>query len=257
MAALVAADRAARPAEQPAERVRVKVAVKAADEPGFEVIRLGEDSFLIRGEKPRRWVQQTDFSNDEAVGYLADRLARLGVEEALAEAGAEPGAEVLIGEPDDAVVFDWDPAAPMSSGARVRGTGRTAARAAPTQTLPVTTAMPGRRTPGGPRPDIAAAARVVVKVGSSSLTTAAGEIAGDAIAALAAALAAAGAGIQVVLVSSGAIASGLVPLGLTRRPSDLATQQAAASVGQGLLIARYTAALPARHPHRSGPAERG
>ena len=116
MAALVAADRAARPAEQPAERVRVKVAVKAADEPGFVVVRIG-DSFLIKGEKPQRWVRQTDFSNDEAVGYLADRLARLGVEEALAEAGAEPGAEVLIGDPDDAVVFDWDPAAPMSSGA--------------------------------------------------------------------------------------------------------------------------------------------
>ena len=116
MAALVAADRAARPAEQPAERVRVRVAVKATDEPGFEVVRIG-DSFLIKGEKPQRWVRQTDFSNDEAVGYLADRLARLGIEEALAEAGAEPGAEVLIGDPDDAVVFDWDPAAPMSSGA--------------------------------------------------------------------------------------------------------------------------------------------
>ncbi|HJY57879.1 MAG TPA: glutamate 5-kinase [Streptosporangiaceae bacterium] len=102
------------------------------------------------------------------------------------------------------------------------------------------------------RPDIAAAARVVVKVGSSSLTTAAGEIADEAITALAAALAARrSAGIQVVLVSSGAIASGLVPLGLTRRPSDLATQQAAASVGQGLLIARYTAAF-ARHGIRTG-----
>jgi GTPase len=121
MAALVAADRAARPAEQPAERVRVRVKVQAADEPGFEIIRLG-DSFLIKGEKPRRWVQQTDFGNDEAVGYLADRLARLGVEEALAEAGAEPGAEVLIGDQDDAVVFDWDPAAPMASGAS--GSGR-------------------------------------------------------------------------------------------------------------------------------------
>jgi GTP-binding protein len=117
MAALVAADRADRgtgPAERPAPRVRV--AVKPADEPGFEVVRLGEGTFLIKGEKPRRWVLQTDFGNDEAVGYLADRLARLGVEEALAEAGAEPGAEVLIGDPDDAVVFDWDPAAPMSSG---------------------------------------------------------------------------------------------------------------------------------------------
>ena len=130
MAALVAADRAARPAEQPAERVRV--AVRAADEPGFEVVRIG-DSFLIRGEKPRRWVRQTDFSNDEAVGYLADRLARLGVEEALAEAGAEPGAEVLIGDPDDAVVFDWDPAAPMSSGSGGSG-------------------GPGRSRKGGRRP---------------------------------------------------------------------------------------------------------
>ena len=64
------------------------------------------------------------FNNDEAVGYLADRLARLGVEEALAEAGAEPGAEVLIGDPDDAVVFDWDPAAPMASGSGRRGAGR-------------------------------------------------------------------------------------------------------------------------------------
>jgi len=92
----------------------------------------------------------------------------------------------------------------------------------------------------------------VVKVGSSSLTTAAGEIADDRIAALAAALAGRrGTGIQVVLVSSGAIASGLVPLGLTRRPSDLATQQAAASVGQGLLIARYTAAF-GQHGIRTG-----
>jgi glutamate 5-kinase len=104
----------------------------------------------------------------------------------------------------------------------------------------------------GPRPDIATAARVVVKVGSSSLTTAAGEIADEAIAALTAALAARHhAGTQVLLVSSGAIASGLVPLGLTRRPNDLATQQAAASVGQGLLIARYTAAFAA-HGIRTG-----
>ena len=92
----------------------------------------------------------------------------------------------------------------------------------------------------------------MVKVGSSSLTTADGEIDGDRIGALAAALAARHHdGGQVVLVSSGAIASGLVPLGLSRRPRDLATQQAAASVGQGLLIARYTAAF-ARHGIRTG-----
>jgi len=103
-----------------------------------------------------------------------------------------------------------------------------------------------------PRADIAHAVRVVVKVGSSSLTTAEGEIADDRIAALAQALATrVQAGSQLVLVSSGAIASGLVPLGLSRRPSDLATQQAAASVGQGLLIARYTAAF-ARHGIRTG-----
>ncbi len=89
-------------------------------------------------------------------------------------------------------------------------------------------------------------------MGSSSLTTADGEIADEAIAALAAALAARRQdGTQLVLVSSGAIASGLVPLGLSRRPRDLATQQAAASVGQGLLMARYTAAF-AGHGIRTG-----
>ena len=104
----------------------------------------------------------------------------------------------------------------------------------------------------GVRPDIAAAARVVVKVGSSSLTTPDGRIDDDRIGVLADALAARAAqGMQVVLVSSGAIAAGLAPLGLPRRPRDLATQQAAASVGQGLLVARYSAAF-ARHGVRSG-----
>jgi glutamate 5-kinase len=101
-------------------------------------------------------------------------------------------------------------------------------------------------------PGIAAASPIVVKVGSSSLTTARGGIDEDRIAALADALAArTRGGSQVVLVSSGAIAAGLAPLGLPRRPRDLATQQAAASVGQGLLVARYTAAF-ARHGVRTG-----
>ena len=99
----------------------------------------------------------------------------------------------------------------------------------------------------GDRAGIADASPVVVKVGSSSLTTGRGGIDEDRIAALADALAArTRSGSQVVLVSSGAIAAGLAPLGLPRRPRDLATQQAAASVGQGLLVARYTAAF-ARH----------
>jgi glutamate 5-kinase len=118
--------------------------------------------------------------------------------------------------------------------------------------VPRPEAAPRTVTPVAVRPDIAAATRVVVKVGSSSLTTAAGEIAEASIAALAAALAARSQdGTHLVLVSSGAIASGLAPLGLSRRPNDLATQQAAASVGQGLLIARYAAAF-ARHGIRTG-----
>src|SRR5579875_1891542 len=96
------------------------------------------------------------------------------------------------------------------------------------------------------RPDIAASWRTVVKIGSSSLTTAAGAIDDARIATLTSALAArVHGGGQVLLVSSGAIAAGMAPLGLRRRPRDLATQQAAASVGQGLLIARYTTAFAA------------
>jgi glutamate 5-kinase len=103
----------------------------------------------------------------------------------------------------------------------------------------------------GVRGDIAAARRVVVKVGSSSLTTGDGGIDDGRIAALAEVLGGqVRDGTQVVLVSSGAIAAGLAPLRLARRPRDLATQQAAASVGQGLLVAVYTAAF-ARHGVRA------
>jgi glutamate 5-kinase len=97
------------------------------------------------------------------------------------------------------------------------------------------------------RAQVAHASRVVVKVGSSSLTTAEGGIDPDRLAALVDALAGVRArGAEVVLVSSGAIAAGLAPLDLPRRPRDLATQQAAASVGQGLLVQRYNQEF-ARH----------
>ncbi len=121
MASLVETARAAVPEAEPSRQV---LRPAAADASGFEVVRTGDNSFLIRGDRPRRWVLQTDFSNDEAVGYLADRLARLGVEESLAENGAEPGAEVLIGDYDDAVVFDWDPELPAGSISRGETAGR-------------------------------------------------------------------------------------------------------------------------------------
>ncbi|MDO4784706.1 MAG: glutamate 5-kinase [Propionibacteriaceae bacterium] len=102
------------------------------------------------------------------------------------------------------------------------------------------------------RTDLAGAHRVVVKIGSSSLTTAQGGLNLDQVSALVDALAAARAsGRQIVLVSSGAIAAGLAPLGFRRRPKDLASQQAAASVGQGLLVAHY-ARLFAAHDTRVG-----
>ena len=99
------------------------------------------------------------------------------------------------------------------------------------------------------RDSIATARRLVVKVGSSSLTTAAGGLDPARLDALVDALAARGG--QLVLVSSGAIAAGLAPLGLARRPRDLATQQAAASVGQMLLVQRYATAF-GRHGRTVG-----
>lgn len=106
--------------------------------------------------------------------------------------------------------------------------------------------LPDTGLPNTGRPDIAGSSRTVVKIGSSSLTTKNGAVDHARIAALTGAIATrANGGHQVILVSSGAIATGMAPLGLKKRPRDLATQQAAASVGQGLLIARYTEAFKA------------
>jgi glutamate 5-kinase len=100
---------------------------------------------------------------------------------------------------------------------------------------------------GRVRDAVTTARRIVVKVGSSSLTTAAGGIDEQRVDDLVDVLGKLAAdGREVVLVSSGAIAAGLAPLKLRRRPRDLATQQAAASVGQGLLIGRYALGF-ARH----------
>jgi GTP-binding protein len=114
MASVIAAARKAAP---PPEPTRLVLRPEPVAGPDFELVALGDNSFRIVGEKPRRWILQTDFSNDEAVGYLADRLARLGIEDALAKAGAEPGAEVLIGDEDNSVVFDWEPSMTAEQGA--------------------------------------------------------------------------------------------------------------------------------------------
>ncbi|WP_129840465.1 GTPase ObgE [Streptomyces sp. RFCAC02] len=108
--------RAARPAETP---TRIVITPRAVNETGFTVRPEGEGFFRVRGEKPERWVRQTDFTNEEAVGYLADRLNRLGVETELLRAGAREGDGVAIGGDDDAVVFDFEPS--VSGGAEMLG----------------------------------------------------------------------------------------------------------------------------------------
>ncbi|WP_030783364.1 GTPase ObgE [Streptomyces sp. NRRL S-920] len=116
LAELVAAARAAKPKE---EATRIVIRPKAVDDSGFTVTREEDGIYRVRGEKPERWIRQTDFNNDEAVGYLADRLNRLGVEDQLMKAGARAGDGVAIGPEENAVVFDWEPT--MMAGAEMLG----------------------------------------------------------------------------------------------------------------------------------------
>ena len=107
MARMVEQARAERP---PVEPARIVLRPTAVNDSGFTVTPDPEEpgGFIVRGERPERWIRQTNFDNDEAVGYLADRLARLGVEDVLAKRGAQPGASVTIGD----VTFDWQPTTP-------------------------------------------------------------------------------------------------------------------------------------------------
>ncbi|MDV7198706.1 GTPase ObgE [Rhodococcus kroppenstedtii] len=117
LAELVAQYRRDHPKAAPRRQVIRPV---ATDRAGFSVIADPDEpgGFIVRGERPERWVKQTAFDNDEAVGYLADRLARLGVEDELVKQGAQPGAPVTIGD----VSFDWEPQTP--AGVEVPLTGR-------------------------------------------------------------------------------------------------------------------------------------
>lgn len=90
---------------------RITVRPKPVEGGGFHVrVEGGSGGSIYRviGGKPERWVAQTDFTNDEAVGFLADRFSKLGVENELFKAGAVAGATVIIG-PGQGVIFDWEP----------------------------------------------------------------------------------------------------------------------------------------------------
>ncbi|HEX5542286.1 MAG TPA: GTPase ObgE, partial [Micromonospora sp.] len=122
MAEVVEQARATAPAPEP---TRIVLRPPAVDETGFTIERAADGAYVVRGARPERWVRQTNFANDEAVGYLADRLARLGVEDQLAKAGAEPGNLVRIADQE----FDWYPTryteyVPGARGADVRVAGR-------------------------------------------------------------------------------------------------------------------------------------
>jgi len=111
MAELVAKRRAEAPAPAP-KRIVIQPKPVAAG-PEFSIVRQGDGEggqvWRVRGDKPERWVRQTDFNNPEAVGYLADRFARLGIEEELLALGAVTGDAVAIGGGDNPVVFDFAP----------------------------------------------------------------------------------------------------------------------------------------------------
>lgn len=91
------------------EKTRIVLRPTPVDDKGFTVVANEDGSFTVTGTKPERWVHQTNFGNAEAIGYLADRLASLGVERGLFKLGAKAGDEVRIGSEEDAVVFDWEP----------------------------------------------------------------------------------------------------------------------------------------------------
>ena len=105
MAELVVARRASAPPPAPA---RIVIRPRPVGHQAEFAITQEDELWRVRGEKPERWVRQTDFGNAEAVGYLADRLNRIGIEERLLQLGARAGDGVAIGGAD-AVVFDFAP----------------------------------------------------------------------------------------------------------------------------------------------------
>lgn len=101
------------------ERTRIVLRPVAVDDSGFTITPNKDGSFTVDGAKIVRWVRQTNFKNAEAIGYLADRMAQLGVERELFRKGAVAGSEVRVGTGEDAVVFDWEPT--IEAGAELLG----------------------------------------------------------------------------------------------------------------------------------------
>lgn len=102
-----------REAQPPIEATRAVIRPAAVDDSGFKVKKVkpafeGDVEFVVTGSKPERWIRQTNFENEEAIGYLADRLANLGVEDALVKEGAVPGSIVRIVDHE----FEWQPTDP-------------------------------------------------------------------------------------------------------------------------------------------------
>jgi GTP-binding protein len=119
MAEVVSRARAEKPVVE-APRIVIRPPA-ATGTPDFTVTQTPE-GWRVRGAKPERWVRQTDFSNEEAVGFLSDRLNRLGVEDRLLALGAAEGDAVIIGAEDNSVVFDFKPM--VDAGASVLGSRR-------------------------------------------------------------------------------------------------------------------------------------
>jgi GTP-binding protein len=109
LAALV--DKARHDLGQQPVKPRIQLMQSKRDENTFIIkkeSRNDEDFFRVLGAKPERWVHQTNFANEEAIGYLADRLGKIGLEQELFKAGAVSGSTVVIG-PGQGIVFDWEP----------------------------------------------------------------------------------------------------------------------------------------------------
>ena len=182
-------------------------------------------AFRVSGESVDRLIARHDLENEEALAHIEHRLRRMGVIAALEAEGFEPGDDVEIG----GVVFELDPALTRRRGAR-----------APRPLITLPAAMPA----------------LVVKLGSSIVAEDSGELRLSVVARICEEVADLHrAGVDVVIVTSGAIARGMHLLQMPLRPNAIEELQAASAVGQGRLYRTYDELLrELRRPDRPGAA---